>query len=107
MSKMARAVKLANQRRGHRQTVLSHIGTTPLHNLPPGGIVDIPGGGILSIVDRRCAGNAERFHEMSQAVLSVPDISCEHCARTVTNALTPLAGVENVSVDIPSKSVTV
>ena len=44
---------------------------------------------------------------MSQAVLSVPDISCEHCARTVTNALTPLAGVERVAVDIPAKRVTV
>jgi copper chaperone len=44
---------------------------------------------------------------MSQAVLSVPDISCEHCARTVTSALTPLAGVERVAVDIPGKRVTV
>jgi copper chaperone len=44
---------------------------------------------------------------VSQTVLSVPDISCEHCARTVTNALTPLAGVERVAVDIPAKRVTV
>jgi len=44
---------------------------------------------------------------MTQTVLSVPDISCEHCARAITNALTPVAGVANVSVDIPGKSVTV
>jgi copper chaperone CopZ len=44
---------------------------------------------------------------VSQTVLSVPDISCEHCARTVTNALTPLAGVDRVAVDIPAKRVTV
>ncbi len=44
---------------------------------------------------------------MTQAVLSVPDISCEHCARTVTNALSPLGGVERVAVDIPAKRVTV
>ncbi|MEA2598235.1 MAG: copper chaperone [Thermomicrobiales bacterium] len=44
---------------------------------------------------------------MVQTVLSVPDISCEHCARTVTNALSPLAGVERVAVDIPAKQVTV
>jgi copper chaperone len=44
---------------------------------------------------------------MSQAVLSVPDISCDHCARAITNALTPVAGVESVAVDIPAKSVTV
>jgi copper chaperone len=44
---------------------------------------------------------------MTQSVLSVPDISCEHCARAITNALTPVAGVERVAVDIPGKSVTV
>ena len=44
---------------------------------------------------------------MTQTVLSVPDISCEHCARTVTNALSPLEGVERVAVDIPAKRVTV
>jgi copper chaperone len=41
------------------------------------------------------------------AILTVPDISCEHCVRTVTEALTPVNGVERVSVDIPSKQVRV
>ncbi len=44
---------------------------------------------------------------MTQTVLSVPDISCAHCERTITNALTPVEGVRNVSVDIPSRRVKV
>ena len=44
---------------------------------------------------------------MARTTLSVPDISCEHCERTITEALTPLDGVRNVKVDIPSKQVNV
>ncbi len=44
---------------------------------------------------------------MAISVLNVPTISCEHCVNTITNALTPLAGVSSVSVDIPTKNVTV
>ncbi len=44
---------------------------------------------------------------MARATLSVPDISCEHCERTITNALTPLEGVQSVQVDIPEKRVRV
>jgi copper chaperone len=44
---------------------------------------------------------------MANAVLNVPDISCEHCERTITNALTPIEGVQTVRVDIPSKQVHV
>ena len=44
---------------------------------------------------------------MARTTLSVPDISCEHCERTITEALTPLDGVRNVRVDIPSKQVSV
>ncbi len=44
---------------------------------------------------------------MATSVLSVPDISCEHCEKTITEALTPLDGVQGVSVDIPTKKVTV
>ena len=40
-------------------------------------------------------------------VLTVPDISCDHCVRSVTDALTPVDGVQQVSVDIPTKQVTV
>jgi copper chaperone len=44
---------------------------------------------------------------MASTILNVPDISCEHCERTITNALTPLSGVNEVQVDIPTKQVRV
>jgi copper chaperone len=44
---------------------------------------------------------------MTRIILNVPDISCEHCERTITNALTPVAGVRGVSVDIPARQVRV
>lgn len=44
---------------------------------------------------------------MATTVLTVPDISCEHCVRSVTEALSPVEGVQQVSVDIPTKQVTV
>ena len=44
---------------------------------------------------------------MATSVLSVPDISCGHCQATITNALTPLDGVQAVHVDIPTRKVTV
>jgi copper chaperone len=42
---------------------------------------------------------------MATTVLNVPDISCEHCERAITNALTPISGVRTVNVDIPGKQV--
>jgi len=44
---------------------------------------------------------------MATAILSVPDISCEHCERTIKGALSPVPGVHDVSVDIPAKRVRV
>jgi copper chaperone len=44
---------------------------------------------------------------MTTKVLSVPDISCEHCERAIKGALEPLEGVQAVQVDIPAKRVTV
>ena len=44
---------------------------------------------------------------MATTILNVPDISCEHCQRTITEALQPVDGVQSVNVDIPSKQVTV
>ena len=44
---------------------------------------------------------------MATTVLNVPDISCEHCERTITNALTPIEGVRAVNVDIPGRQVRV
>ncbi|HXH12164.1 MAG TPA: heavy-metal-associated domain-containing protein [Alphaproteobacteria bacterium] len=44
---------------------------------------------------------------MASVTLNVPDISCEHCERTITNALTPVEGVHRVTVDIPAHNVQV
>lgn len=40
-----------------------------------------------------------------EITLSVPDISCEHCVKTINGTLGKLPGVEEVSTDIPTKSV--
>jgi copper chaperone len=44
---------------------------------------------------------------MKSTVLNVPDISCEHCERAITNALTPIQGIRTVNVDIPGKQVRI
>jgi copper chaperone len=44
---------------------------------------------------------------MTSVTLSVPDISCEHCQHAITAALSPVEGIEDVHVDIPSKEVQV
>ena len=49
----------------------------------------------------------ERGSVMKTIVLDVPDISCEHCERTITDALTPVEGIRSVQVDIPEKQVRV
>jgi copper chaperone len=43
--------------------------------------------------------------DVQETVLSVPEISCEHCVHTINTALGKLLGVEMVSTDIPSKTV--
>lgn len=42
---------------------------------------------------------------MVETTLSVPDVSCEHCVKTINGALGAVDGVEQVSTDIPSKTV--
>jgi len=44
---------------------------------------------------------------MSTVVMNVPDISCQHCERTITSALTAMSGIESVRVSIPAKQVRV
>ena len=48
-----------------------------------------------------------RDETMSEIVLEVPDISCEHCARAINRRLAPLAGVRRIEVDVPGKRVRV
>jgi copper chaperone len=40
-----------------------------------------------------------------ETILSVPDISCAHCVKTINGALGALSGVQSVSTDLPSKTV--
>jgi copper chaperone len=40
-----------------------------------------------------------------ETVLSVPDISCEHCVKTINGALGALPGIELVKTDIPTRTV--
>ena len=42
---------------------------------------------------------------MVETTLSVPDVSCEHCVKTINGALGAAPGVEQVSTDIPTKTV--
>jgi copper chaperone len=42
---------------------------------------------------------------IQEVVLSVPDVSCEHCVKTINGALGKLTGVETVSTDLPTKTV--
>lgn len=41
----------------------------------------------------------ERFH--------VPEVSCQHCVHSVTQEVTALADIHNVTVDLSAKSVVV
>lgn len=44
---------------------------------------------------------------MAMTTLTAPKIKCEGCAQTITQALSPVPGVEGVQVDIERKKVTV
>lgn len=44
---------------------------------------------------------------MTEAILTVPDMSCAHCEQSVISALSPAEGVEQVTVDLPTKTVKV
>ncbi len=40
-------------------------------------------------------------------MLKVPDMSCDHCKMTVSQALSKLTGVSKVDVDLATKDVSV
>jgi copper chaperone len=42
---------------------------------------------------------------VQETMLSVPDISCEHCVNAINGALKELPGIETVNTDIPTKTV--
>ena len=44
---------------------------------------------------------------MATTELNVPEISCDHCAHAITQALAPQPGIAAVQVDVTGKRVTV
>jgi copper chaperone len=42
---------------------------------------------------------------MTDQILSVPDVSCDHCKMTIEQALAQMPGVGAAHVDIPAKTV--
>jgi copper chaperone len=45
--------------------------------------------------------------EIAMTLLSVPDMSCGHCKASVEAALTPLAGMAPITVDLALRQVSV
>lgn len=43
----------------------------------------------------------------TERTYAVPDISCEHCVRAITDEVSPLAGVTALEVDLEAKEVRV
>jgi copper chaperone len=43
---------------------------------------------------------------MTDQILSVPDVSCDHCKMTIEAALGRMSGVGAAKVDIPAKTVS-
>jgi copper chaperone len=43
--------------------------------------------------------------ESLEITLSVPDVDCEHCVKTINGTLGTVEGVETVNTDLPSKTV--
>ena len=44
--------------------------------------------------------------DIQDITLSVPDVSCQHCVNAIDGALTGIPGVEQVTTDIPTKTVS-
>jgi copper chaperone CopZ len=44
---------------------------------------------------------------MSTRTYAVPEISCDHCVNAITGEVTKLTGIDDVAIDIATKTVTV
>ena len=44
---------------------------------------------------------------MVTQIISVPEIHCDHCKTSLEGALTRIGGVEQATVDIPARTITV
>ncbi len=45
------------------------------------------------------------MQDIQDITLSVPDVSCQHCVHAIDGALSGIPGVEQVTTDIPTKTV--
>lgn len=43
---------------------------------------------------------------MQTLTLRVPDVSCEHCVKTIDQTLTALPGLDDIHTDVDQKTVT-
>jgi copper chaperone len=55
--------------------------------------------------DTSCKENTMETTASREITLSVPDVSCEHCVKTIDGALGALPGVDAVNVDLASRTV--
>ena len=44
---------------------------------------------------------------MNELLLSVPDMSCDHCVRAITAEVSCVPGVDDVDVQLPTRTVRV
>jgi copper chaperone len=52
-------------------------------------------------------GEKKRYLIMEKKTLSIPNISCGHCVRTITSELTGVKGVSRVEGDPQGRKITV
>jgi len=60
---------------------------------------------LLPEIVKAVARKEKNMSRVQDIILSVPDVSCEHCVKTINGALRTLSGVEAVNTDIPTKTV--
>ena len=63
--------------------------------------------GVKLIEANQTVSSKKEIDSMKTTVLSVPDMMCGHCEKAVRTALSALAGVSEISVDLAEKTVTV
>ena len=44
---------------------------------------------------------------MKDIIYTVPEMSCEHCVKTIKNALLSLNGINNVDIELKEKKVSI
>jgi copper chaperone CopZ len=62
---------------------------------------------VLMFRDLRLPSIRKHSNQDASMKFSIPSITCGNCARHVTKALEPVAGVQDVSVDVSARTATV